>query len=330
VEQVALRAERLGLPRHNTRVMAESDLDCILAEAERSRPEVMIVDSIQALVAPDLGSAAGSVSQVRECAARLVRFAKQLGTTIFIVGHVTKEGALAGPRVLEHMVDTVLYFEGDASSRYRLLRAVKNRFGAANELGVFAMTEQGLKAVNNPSAIFLTRHEEPVAGSVVMGSLEGTRPLLVEIQALAEQSHLGSPRRVCVGLEPQRLAMLGAVMHRHLGVSSHDLDLFVNVVGGLRVAETAADLPILLALLSSIQEKPLPKELVVFGEIGLAGEVRPVRGGHERLKEAAGLGFRQALLSEHNVPKQGQRIAGIELFPVRNVAAIGTWFQGLE
>ncbi|MCG2634420.1 MAG: DNA repair protein RadA [Gammaproteobacteria bacterium] len=330
VQQVALRAERLNLPRQNTTVMAESDLDRILVEASRSRPEVVVVDSIQALVAPDLTSAAGSVSQVRECAARLVRFAKQSGTVVFIVGHVTKEGALAGPRVLEHMVDTVLYFEGESSSRYRLLRAVKNRFGAANELGVFAMSDRGLKAVGNPSAIFLTRHEKPVPGSVVMGSLEGTRPMLVEIQALAEPSHLGSPRRVCVGLEPQRLAMLGAVMHRHLGVTSHDLDLFVNVVGGLKVSETGVDLPVLVALLSSIREKALPQDLVIFGEIGLAGEVRPVRGGLERLKEAAGLGFQRALVSEYNSPKPGQAIKGLRVHGIRNVGEVGAWFSDLK
>jgi DNA repair protein RadA/Sms len=251
------------------------------------------------------------VAQVRESAAQLVRYAKQTGTAIFLVGHVTKEGALAGPRVLEHMVDTVLYFEGDSGSRIRVIRAVKNRFGAVNELGVFAMTDKGLREVSNPSAIFLSRHAKDVAGSVIMVTREGTRPLLVEVQALVDASHLSNPRRVTVGLESNRLAMLLAVFHRHGGVATYDQDVFVNVVGGVRISETGADLAILLAVLSSLRDRPLPRDLVVFGEVGLAGEIRPVQNGPERLREAAKHGFQRAIVPAANAPKKG--ISGIAI-----------------
>ena len=264
----------------------------------------MVIDSIQTIFTDHLQSAPGSVSQIREAAAKLVRFAKQTQTTMFLVGHVTKEGTLAGPRVLEHMVDTVLYFEGDPGGRYRILRAVKNRFGAVNELGVFAMTEHGLKGVSNPSAIFLSRHDEPVSGSVIMVTREGTRPLMVEMQALVDQSHGNAPRRVTLGLEQNRLAMLLAVLHRHGGISMFDQDVFINIVGGVKISETAADLPLLLAALSSFRNRPLPADLVVFGEVGLAGEIRPVPNGEERLREASKHGFRRAIVPKGNQPRQ--------------------------
>jgi DNA repair protein RadA/Sms len=265
----------------------------------------MVIDSIQTVFTERLQSAPGSVSQVRESAAQLVRFAKQTGTALFLVGHVTKEGALAGPRVLEHMVDTVLYFEGDTTSRYRVMRAVKNRFGPVNELGVFAMTEKGLKEVNNPSAIFLSRHEEPVAGSVIMVTREGTRPLLVEVQALVDTSYGGYARRVTLGLEQNRLAMLLAVLHRHGGIAMYDQDVYVNVVGGVRIAETASDLAVVMAALSSFRDRRLATDLVVFGEIGLAGEIRPVPNGEERLRAAAKHGFKRAIVPKANVPRPG-------------------------
>jgi DNA repair protein RadA/Sms len=278
----------------------------------------MVVDSIQTLYTELLQSAPGSVAQVRESAAQLVRHAKRTRTAVFLVGHVTKEGALAGPRVLEHMVDTVLYFEGEVGSQFRLIRAVKNRFGAANELGVFAMTDRGLRAVGNPSAIFLSRHDGEVAGSGILVTREGTRPLLVEVQALVDQSALGNPRRVALGLEQNRLAMLLAVLHRHAGVAMADQDVYVNVVGGVRVTETAADLPTLLAVLSSFRDRPLPRDLVAFGEVGLAGEVRPVPNGPERLREAAKHGFRRALVPHGNVPKGG--VEGMAVVAVRRLA----------
>ncbi|MGH8246054.1 MAG: DNA repair protein RadA, partial [Gammaproteobacteria bacterium] len=275
------------------------------------RPQVLVVDSIQAVYTEDLQSAPGAVGQVRECASRLVQLAKQTDTTVFLVGHVTKEGALAGPRVLEHMVDTVLYFEGDTGSRYRVIRAVKNRYGAMNELGVFAMTDRGLREVSNPSAIFLSRHEENVAGSVVMVTREGTRPLLVEVQALVDGAHGNFPRRVSVGLDSNRLAMLLAVLHRHASVASFDQDVFINVVGGVRIAETAADLPVLLAVISSLRDRPVARDLVVFGEVGLSGEIRPVQNGPERLKEAAKHAFRRAIVPLANTPREG--IEGLDL-----------------
>ncbi|HHQ42923.1 MAG TPA: DNA repair protein RadA [Chromatiales bacterium] len=313
-EQVALRAARLGLEGAPLALLAETAVERIVAEAERARPAVMVVDSVQTLWTEALQSAPGSVAQVRESAAQLTRFAKASGTTVLLVGHVTKEGTLAGPRVLEHMVDTVLYFEGEPGGRLRMVRAVKNRYGAVNELGVFAMTDRGLRAVGNPSAIFLSRHGEAVPGSVVMAALEGTRPLLVEVQALVDQSPLANPRRLAQGLDGARLAMLLAVLHRHGGVGLLDQDVYVNVVGGVRVAETAADLPVVLAALSSFRGRALPRELVVFGEVGLAGEVRPVPGGEQRLREAARQGFRHAIVPRGNVPKGG--VEGLALHVV--------------
>ena len=314
LQQVTLRARRLNLPEDKLRLLAETQVEAILTHASKEKPEVMVIDSIQTMYTELLSSAPGAVAQVRESAARLVRYAKQSGTSIFLVGHVTKEGALAGPRVLEHMVDTVLYFEGDPGSRYRVIRAVKNRFGAVNELGVFAMDEGGLKVVKNPSAIFLSRHPEPVSGSVIMVTREGTRPMLVEAQALVDTSHGNSARRVSLGLEQNRLSMLLAVMHRHAGIAMFDQDVYVNVVGGVRISETAADLPVLLAALSSFRTRPLPSDLVVFGEIGLAGEVRPVANGEERLHESVKHGFKRAIVPRGNQPKhsiKGLHVDGI-------------------
>ena len=309
-EQVALRAQRLQLPVQGLDLLAEISLEKILATLARERPAVAVMDSIQTLYSEALQSAPGSVAQVRECSAHLTRYAKQSGTSIILVGHVTKEGALAGPRVLEHIVDTVLYFEGDSHSAYRLVRAVKNRYGAVNELGVFAMTERGLRGVTNPSALFLSQHTQEVAGSCVLVTQEGTRPLLVEIQALVDACH-GTPRRLSVGLEQNRLAMLLAVLHRHAGIGCFDQDVFINAVGGVRISEPAADLAVLLAAVSSLRNKPLPQKLVVFGEVGLAGEIRPAPRGQERLKEAAKLGFKLALIPRANAPRQP--IAGMEV-----------------
>ncbi len=316
-QQISLRARRLELPLEGVRLLTETQVERIISMASGERPRVMVIDSIQTIHTELLQSAPGSVAQVRECAAQLVRFAKQSGIAMFLVGHVTKEGQLAGPRVLEHMVDTVLYFEGESSSSFRVIRAVKNRFGAVNELGVFAMTERGLREVSNPSAIFLSRHAEPVAGSVTMVTREGSRPLLVEVQALVDESHLGNPRRVTLGLEHNRLAMSLAVLHRHAGVATYDQDVFVNVVGGVRVTETAADLPVLLAVLSSLRNRPLPHDLIVFGEIGLAGEVRPVPSGQDRLREAARHGFTRAIVPRANTPKRG--IEGLEITAVERL-----------
>ncbi len=315
-EQVALRARRLSLDTTRLQLMAEINLERILATLQAEKPLVAVVDSIQTLWSDQLSSAPGSVAQVRECAAQLTRLAKQVGITVILVGHVTKEGALAGPRVLEHIVDTVLYFEGDTHSSFRLVRACKNRFGAVNELGVFAMTDKGLKGVNNPSALFLSQHGQDVAGSCVMVTQEGTRPLLVEVQALVDTAH-GNPRRLTVGLDAQRLAMLLAVLHRHAGVVCFDQDVFVNAVGGVKITEPAADLAVLLSITSSLKNKPLPGKLIVFGEIGLAGEIRPAPRGQERLKEAAKLGFTRALIPEANRPKQG--IPGMEVIGVKRV-----------
>ncbi len=315
-EQVALRARRLGLDTRSLRLMAEINLERILATLQAEQPQVAVIDSIQTLWSEQLSSAPGSVAQVRECAAQLTRLAKQSGIAIILVGHVTKDGALAGPRVLEHIVDTVLYFEGDTHSSFRLVRAVKNRFGAVNELGVFAMTDKGLRGVNNPSALFLSQHGQDVAGSCVMVTQEGTRPLLVEIQALVDTAH-GNPRRLTVGLDAQRLAMLLAVLHRHAGIVCFDQDVFVNAVGGVKIGEPAADLAVLLSITSSLKNKPLPAKLIAFGEVGLAGEIRPAPRGQERLKEAAKLGFTRALIPEANRPKQA--IAGIEVIAVRRV-----------
>ncbi len=322
--QVALRARRLGLASERLQLLSQTHLETVLATAAAAHPAIMVIDSIQTLFSDQLTAAPGAVGQVRECAAQLVRFAKQTGSSLVLVGHVTKEGAIAGPRVLEHMVDTVLYFEGEVGSRYRVLRAVKNRFGAVNELGLFAMTEQGLKGVNNPSAMFLSRHEQPVPGSLVMVSREGTRPLLVEVQALVADSHGAQPRRLALGLEANRLGMLLAVLQRHGGITIGDQDVYLNVVGGMRIAETAADLPVVLAALSSFRNRAIPKDWVAFGELGLAGEIRPVPHGEERLKEAVKHGFRRALLPQANAPRQSPR--GIEVTPLRRLAdAIDVW-----
>lgn len=320
LQQVHLRAMRLGLPRLDLPVMAETSVEQIIAQLSAQKPGLVVVDSIQTLNTDTLDSAPGSVSQVRECAAQLVRYAKSSQTAVILVGHVTKEGAIAGPRVLEHMVDTVLYFEHDAGSRYRIVRAVKNRFGAVNELGVFAMTDAGLKEVSNPSALFLSRHEAPVPGSVITVTRQGSRPLLVEVQALVDQSQLGNPRRVALGLESNRLNMLLAVLHRHGGVALGDQDVYVNVVGGMRIQETAADLPLLLAALSSYRNRPLPNDLIVFGEVGLAGEIRPVQNGEERLHEALKHGFKRAIIPEANRPRKTVKL-DMEVQPVATLQA---------
>ncbi|MBZ8139896.1 DNA repair protein RadA [Rubrivivax gelatinosus] len=314
--QVALRARRLGLSGAKVRVVAEISLEKILATLEIEQPAFCVIDSIQTLYSDQLSSAPGSVAQVRECAAQLTRVAKTGGCAMVLVGHVTKEGALAGPRVLEHIVDTVLYFEGDTHSSFRLVRAIKNRFGAVNEIGVFAMTEKGLRGVSNPSAIFLSAHGEPVSGSCVLVTLEGTRPLLVEIQALVDSGG-PSPRRLSVGLDRDRLAMLLAVLHRHAGVSCMDQDVFVNAVGGVRIGEPAADLAVLLSITSSLRGKPLPRGFVAFGEVGLAGEVRPAPRGQERLKEAAKLGFSVAVVPKANAPKKP--IEGLTIHAVERI-----------
>ena len=318
LQQVSLRAQRLGVPGEQILMLTETSVERILAHAQQRRPQVMVIDSIQTVYTELLQSAPGGVAQVRESAAQLVRYAKQTGTALFLVGHVTKEGMLAGPRVLEHMVDTVLYFEGDPDSRYRVIRAVKNRFGAVNELGVFAMTEKGLREVANPSAIFLSRHEQPVPGSVIMVTREGSRPMLIEVQALVDESHGSNPRRVTLGLEQNRLAMLLAVLHRHGGVVTYDQDVFVNVVGGMRINETGADLAVLLAVLSSLRSRPLPEDLIVFGEVGLAGEIRPVQNGQERLREAAKHGFKRAIVPKANAPKGG--IDGMDITVVTRLS----------
>ncbi len=317
VEQVALRAQRLGLVNAPVELLAEVQLEAIVGAINATQPEVVVVDSIQTVYSEALQSAPGSVAQVRECAAQLTRLAKQRGIVVILVGHVTKEGAIAGPRVLEHIVDTVLYFEGDPHSSFRLVRAIKNRFGAANELGVFGMTERGLKGVTNPSALFLSQHAEPVAGSAVVATLEGSRPLLVEIQALVDPVQGGNPRRLAVGLDAQRLALLLAVLHRHGGVETSGYDVFVNAVGGVRIQEPAVDLAVLLAINSSLRNKPLPAKSIVFGEVGLAGEIRPVQRGQERIREAAKLGFKTMLIPTANKPKQG--IDGVTIITVDRV-----------
>jgi len=316
--QIAARAQRLGLPLAPLRCLAETCVERIVENAQKDTPRVLVIDSIQTIWTELLTAAPGSVSQVRESAAKLVRYAKETGTSIFLVGHVTKEGGIAGPRVLEHMVDAVLYFEGEAGSRFRVLRAFKNRFGAVNELGVFAMSDKGLREVPNPSAIFLSAHSAPTPGSAVMVTREGTRPLLVEVQALVDQSSLGNPRRVALGLEQNRLAMLLAVLHRHGGAAVYDQDVFVNVVGGIRVQETAADLPVLLAVLSSFRDRALPDKLVAFGEVGLSGEIRPVPNGEERLREAATHGFLKAIVPKANAPKK-LKMGEMEIVPVERL-----------
>lgn len=321
LSQVALRAQRLDLPTHHLSVMAETCVETICATLAQEKPVVAVLDSIQTLYTESLQSAPGGVAQIRESAALLTRYAKNSGTALFLVGHVTKEGALAGPRVLEHMVDCVLYFEGESDSRFRMIRAVKNRFGAVNELGVFAMTDRGLREVPNPSAIFLSRYDEAIPGSIVMVSREGTRPLLVEVQALVDDAH-GQPRRVALGLDQNRLAMLLAVMHRHGGVQTTGQDVFVNVVGGVKVMETGSDLAVLLAVASSLRGKALPQHLAVFGEVGLSGEIRPVPNGQERLREAVKHGFKTAIVPRANMPQQA--VKGL------NVIAVGRLHEALD
>ena len=318
LQQVAMRAARLNLPTDQLNLLSETDVESIVHISSQHKPKILVVDSIQVVHLADIQSAPGSVSQVRECAAYLTRFAKTSGTVLILVGHVTKDGSLAGPKVLEHMIDCSTLLEGDQDSRFRTLRSHKNRFGAVNELGVFAMTEQGLREVSNPSAIFLQRAEDIAAGSVVMVVWEGTRPLLVEIQALVDDSHFGSPRRVAVGLEQNRLSMLLAVLHRHGGLHLGDQDVFVNVVGGVKVAETGSDLALLLAVVSSFRDQPLSDGLVAFGEVGLSGEIRPVANGQERVKEARKHGFKRAIVPVANCPKNG--VEGMEIVPVKRLA----------
>ena len=317
-QQVRMRSKRLNLPEDKLKILAETNVEQIVNAAQEIVPELLVVDSIQVMHSPDVPSAPGSISQVRECAAYLIQYAKQTNTVLFLVGHMTKEGNLAGPKVLEHMIDCFILLEGGDDNRYRVLRGQKNRFGAINELGVFAMTELGLKEVKNPSAIFLSRSVEEVPGSLVMVLWEGTRPLLVEIQALVDSSPMGNPRRVAVGLEQNRLAMLLAILHRHGGLYMADQDVFVNVVGGVKVSETSADLSLLLAIVSSFKDKPLPRDLVAFGEVGLAGEIRPVPGGQERLQEAVKHGFTRAIVPQANVPKKA--ISGIEIAGVSKIS----------
>jgi DNA repair protein RadA/Sms len=326
VEQIALRAQRLGLVNAPVELLAEVQLEAIVGAMRMRQPEVVVIDSIQTMYTEALESAPGSVAQVRECAAQLTRLAKQSGITVILVGHVTKEGAIAGPRVLEHIVDTVLYFEGDTHSSFRLVRAIKNRFGAANELGVFAMTERGLKGVANPSALFLSQHGQAVAGSCVLATVEGSRPLLVEVQALVDPSQSGIARRLAVGLDAQRLALLLAVMHRHGGVETGGSDVYVNAVGGMRIGEPAADLAVLMAVYSSLKNKPLESHSLVFGEVGLAGEIRPVQRGQERLREAAKLGFKRAVIPAANKPKQS--IDGMEIVTVARIGEAIDWLKG--
>ena len=317
-QQIGLRAKRLQIQSQRLDLLSEIQLERILAVIGKNKPDVVVVDSIQTIYSEALQSAPGRVAQGRECAAQLTRFAKSSNTTMVLVGHVTKEGAIAGPRVLEHIVDTVLYFEGDTHSSFRLVRAIKNRFGAVNELGVFAMTDRGLKGVSNPSALFLSQHDRQVSGSIVMVTQEGTRPLLVELQALVDESHSPNSRRLTVGLEQNRLAMLLAVLHRHAGIAAFDQDVFINAVGGVKINEPAADLPMLLAIVSSLKGKPVRDKTVAFGEIGLAGEVRPVQRGVDRLKEAAKLGFRSAIVPKANAPKTKSK--DIQVIPVDHVS----------
>jgi DNA repair protein RadA/Sms len=316
-QQIAMRAKRLGLDASEIELLAEINLEKILATLQTHKPNIAVIDSIQTVYSEALQSAPGSVAQVRECSAQLTRLAKQLGITVILVGHVTKEGSLAGPRVLEHIVDTVLYFEGDQNSSFRLIRAFKNRFGAVNELGVFAMTEHGLREVSNPSALFLSHHEGQVAGSCITVTMEGTRPLLIEIQALVDESHAPNAKRLATGLEQNRLAMLLAVLNRHAGIPCFDQDVFINAVGGVKIAEPAVDLAVILSIVSSLKNNPLDNKLVVFGEVGLAGEVRPVQGGQIRLKEAAKLGFTKAIVPKANAPKA--KIAGLEVIAVERL-----------
>jgi DNA repair protein RadA/Sms len=317
VGQIAARAQRLGLAAAGLGLVTENDLEAILTLASERQTPLLVVDSIQTVQLAGLTAGIGAVTQLRECTAELVRYAKSTGTAVMLIGHVTKEGAIAGPRMLEHLVDTVLYFESDVGSRYRIVRATKNRFGPANELGFFAMTEAGLKEIRNPSAIFLARAPEPAAGSIVTVTREGGRPLLIELQALVDRMRFGAPRRIAQGLDANRVAMLLAVLNRHAGVSLQEHDVFVNVVGGIQITETAWDLPVVLALASSLADKPLPISLVAFGEVGLTGEVRPVAYGEERLKEAQKQGFKVALVPKENVPRKP--LEGLRILPVMRV-----------
>ncbi len=318
LQQVAMRANRLGLPTEHLKMLSETSVEHICNIADQEKPKIMVIDSIQVMHLSDIQSSPGSVSQVRECASFLTRYAKTRQVAIIMVGHVTKDGTLAGPKVLEHAIDASLLLEGESDSRYRTLRSQKNRFGAINELGVFAMTEQGLREVKNPSAIFLSRSEEQVSGSSVVVLWEGTRPLLVEIQALVDHSMLANPRRVAVGLDHNRLSLLLAVLHRHGGLQMSDQDVFVNVVGGVKVTETSADLTLILSLISSFRNRPLPQDLVIFGEVGLAGEIRPVPSGQERISEAAKHGFKRAIVPFGNMPKKS--IKGMEVFGVKKLS----------
>jgi DNA repair protein RadA/Sms len=322
LQQISMRAHRLGLEDRGLKLLSETCVENIITLSSESKPKVIVIDSIQTIYTEALQSAPGAIAQVRESAAQLVRFAKQTGTALFLVGHVTKEGTLAGPRVLEHMVDTVLYFEGDPGERYRMVRAIKNRFGAVNELGIFAMTDEGLKTVSNPSAIFLSRHEEPVPGSIITVTREGSRPMLIELQALVDESHGNNPRRVCLGLDPNRLNMLLAVMHRHAGIAMFDQDVFINIVGGVRLTETSADTALILAALSSFRDKPLPNDVFTFGEVGLAGEIRPVPNGQERLREAAKHGFKTAIIPKANMPRKGETIKGLDIIAAQRVSEL--------
>lgn len=321
LQQIAMRAKRLQLPLSGLRLLAETQMETILVHAQKEKPRIVVIDSIQTIFTDSVSSSPGSVSQVRESAAQLVRFAKMTQTAVFLIGHVTKEGAIAGPRVLEHMVDCVLYFEGQSDSRFRVIRAIKNRFGAVNELGVFAMTDKGLKEVSNPSAIFLSRQPEPTPGSAVMVTWEGSRPMLVEVQALVDEAHGQQARRVTAGLEHNRLAILLAVLHRHGGIAMFDQDVFINVVGGVKVTETGSDLALIAAVVSSLRNRVFESDTIIFGEIGLAGEIRPVQSGQERIKEAAKHGFKRAIVPYGNAPKQQQSL-GIEVEPVKHIQEV--------
>lgn len=327
LQQVSMRAHRLGLSQNQVKLLADTQVERIIQKTQKELPAVMVIDSIQTLFSTSLSSAPGSVGQVRESAARLVTYAKQEGVALFFVGHMTKDGSLAGPRVLEHMVDCVLYFEGMDTSKYRMLRATKNRFGAVNELGVFAMLEEGLREVTNPSAIFLARHTEATPGSVVMATWEGTRALLVEIQVLVDQSPSPSPRRVCVGVEQNRLVMLLAVLHKHCGIPVYDQDVYVNIVGGLKITETGVDLAVMMAVISSLKGKALPRDLLVFGEVGLSGEIRPVPGGGERLYEAYKQGFKRAVVPEGNVSKKTGKM-DMDIQGIKHISALADFFSG--
>lgn len=321
LQQVAMRAKRLQLPLSGLRLLAETQVETIIEHAQKEKPRILVIDSIQTIFTDTLSAAPGGVGQVRESAAQLVRFAKMTQTAVFLVGHVTKEGVLAGPRVLEHMVDCVLYFEGQSDSRFRVIRAIKNRFGAVNELGIFAMTDRGLKEVVNPSAIFLSRQPEPTPGSAVMVTWEGSRSMLVEVQALVDQTHGQQARRVTAGLEHNRLAILLAVLHRHGGIATFDQDVFINVVGGVKVTETGSDLALLAAVVSSLRNRLFDRETIIFGEVGLAGEIRPVQSGQERLREAAKHGFKRAIVPFANTPKKISSV-DIEVTAVKHLQEV--------